>query len=181
MSKSDFEADCSRCFGLCCTALSFERGSQFAHDKLAGEPCQFLAEDFKCRIHAQREALGYEGCEAFDCLGAGQRASAIFAGESWRRDSSVARRLYASFSLLLRLQEMRQALETAAEMDLEPQLHLERQALLATITDQAESGREDVAEAASASLAEAKAFLRRLAPALAGGTSGVNGASSRAG
>ncbi len=168
MSKSDFEADCSRCFGLCCTALSFERGPQFAHDKLAGEPCQFLAQDFRCRIHAQREALGYDGCEAFDCLGAGQRASAIFAGKNWRREPSVERRLYASFSLLMRLQEMRQALETAADMEIGAELHEQRAMLLAQIADHAESGREDIAEAASATLAAAKAFLRRLAPALAG-------------
>ena len=31
------------------------------------------------------EQLGYGGCEAFDCLGAGQRASAIFAAQNWRR------------------------------------------------------------------------------------------------
>src|SRR5690606_33474470 len=36
-------ADCSKCFALCCTALSFERGSQFGHDKPAGQPCQYLA------------------------------------------------------------------------------------------------------------------------------------------
>ena len=181
MSNSVFEADCSHCFGLCCTALSFERGPQFAHDKLAGEPCQFLAADFRCRIHAQREDLGYDGCEAFDCLGAGQRASAMFAGDNWRRDASVARRLYASFSLLMRLQEMRQALETAAEMDLGPALHQERQALLAQIAEQAESGREDIADIASATLAEAKAFLRCLAPALSGQMTGANQVVGRAG
>ncbi|WIY52488.1 hypothetical protein O9Z70_13630 [Devosia sp. YIM 151766] len=167
-SLAPFEADCSRCFGLCCVALSFERGSQFGHDKAAGQPCHHLAEDFRCRIHERREALGYEGCEAFDCLGAGQRASAMFAGENWRRDASVARRLYASFSLLMRLQEMRQALETAADLEIGAVLQDERRALLARLAEQAESGREDVAETASATLAEAKAFLKRLAPTLAG-------------
>lgn len=166
MSVSPFQADCQSCFGLCCVALSFERGTQFGHDKVAGQPCQYLAEDFRCRIHAQREELGYEGCEAFDCLGAGQRASAQFAGQNWRRDPSVARRLYASFSLLLRLQEMRQALETAAELDLGNGLHAERRDILARIAAQAESGREDMAEVAAATLAEAKTFLRRLAPEL---------------
>lgn len=160
------KADCTKCFALCCTALSFERGTQFAHDKIAGQPCQYLETDFRCRIHAQREDLGYEGCEAFDCLGAGQRASALFAGENWRRDPAIARRLYASFSLLMRLQEMRQALETAAELALGDALHAERQALLDQLAGQAESGREDIAESASVTLAEAKLFLRRLAPAL---------------
>lgn len=167
MSDPIFEADCTRCFGLCCVALSFERGPQFGHDKIAGEPCQYLASDFRCRIHAQREALGYEGCEAFDCLGAGQRASAIFAGENWRRDPAVGRRLFASFSLLMRLQEMRQALETAADLELEAALHDERRILLDRIAAQAESGQEMVIATASSALAEAKAFLKRLAPEIA--------------
>jgi len=165
--KTDFSADCSKCFALCCTALSFQRGSQFGHDKLAGEPCQYLAGDFRCSIHARREQLGYDGCEAFDCLGAGQRASAIFAAENWRREPAIARRLYASFSLLLRIQEMRRALETAADLDLHPRLHEERLALLDTLTAQGESRREDIADEASRTLKECKVFLKRLASELA--------------
>ena len=161
-----FQAECRKCFGLCCTALSFERGGQFGHDKPAGQPCLYLADDFRCRIHARREELGYDGCEAFDCLGAGQRASARFAGENWRGDASVAQRLYAYFSLLMRLQEMRQALTTAAELDLEAGLHGERQVLLTRIAGLAESGDEAAGPAASMALADAKAFLRRLAAEL---------------
>jgi hypothetical protein len=161
-----FNPNCQKCFALCCTALSFERGTQFAHDKSAGVPCHYLAEDFSCTIHARREDLGYDGCEAFDCLGAGQRASAIFAGQNWRRDPAIARRLYASFSNLMRLQEMRQALETAADLDIEAVLHEERSGLLEALAELAEGGREDVGEAASQVLGECKAFLRRLAPHL---------------
>ncbi len=168
-NNQTFEAQCANCFALCCTALSFERGNQFAHDKPAGMPCQFLAEDFKCSIHARREDLGYDGCEAFDCLGAGQRASAIFATQNWRRDPSVARRLYASFSQLLRIQEMRQALETAAELDIEPNLHAERLALLDALAEQAESGREEMVHAAGETLKTCRAFLKRLAPVLGSG------------
>lgn len=165
--ETDFSADCSKCFALCCTALSFQRGSQFGHDKLAGEPCQYLAGDFRCKIHARREQLGYDGCEAFDCLGAGQRASAIFAGENWRRDPAIARRLYASFSLLLRIQEMRRALETAANLDLRADLHDERLELLGTLSAQGESRREDIADEASRTLKDCRAFLKRLASELA--------------
>ncbi|MBE7733011.1 hypothetical protein [Devosia faecipullorum] len=161
-----FQAECQKCFGLCCTALSFERGSQFGHDKPAGQPCLYLADDFRCRIHARREELGYDGCEAFDCLGAGQRASARFADENWRGDAGVARRLHGYFSLLMRLQEMRQALTTAAELDLGTGLHGERQVLLTRIAALAESGDEEAGEAAAMALADAKAFLRRLAPEL---------------
>ncbi|MFD1254308.1 hypothetical protein ACFQ30_15630, partial [Devosia equisanguinis] len=167
MNNDTFNAQCSACFALCCTALSFQRGTQFAHDKPAGQPCHNLAADFSCRIHARREELGYDGCEAFDCLGAGQRASAMFAGENWQRDASVARRLYASFSMLLRLQEMRQALTTAADLDLPPDLHNERQGLLDRLAELAESGREDLAGDSSTALAAAKTFLKRLANVIA--------------
>jgi hypothetical protein len=165
--ETDFSADCGKCFALCCTALSFERGRQFAHGKAAGQPCHHLANDFRCTIHARRDQLGYEGCGEFDCLGAGQRASAIFAGENWRRDPALARRLYASFSLLLRVQEMRRALVTAAELDIHPALHDERLALLDTLSAQGDSQREDIADEASRTLKECRAFLKRLASELA--------------
>jgi len=164
--NADFSAQCDKCFALCCTALAFSRGSQFAHDKAAGQPCHNLDAAFRCTIHARREELGYEGCEAFDCLGAGQRASAIFAGENWRRDPSIARRLYASFSLLLRVQEMRRALETAADLEIGRTLHERRLALLDTLNEQGESLREDISDEASATLKECRAFLKSLAPLL---------------
>ncbi|KFL29521.1 hypothetical protein JP75_20290 [Devosia riboflavina] len=160
--ETDFSADCGKCFALCCTALSFERGRQFGHDKAAGQPCHNLAGDFRCTIHARREELGYDGCEEFDCLGAGQRASAIFAAENWRRDPPIARRLYASFSLLLRLQEMRRALVTAAELDIGEDLHGERLALLEQLATQADSLREDIGEEASKLLKACREFLRQL-------------------
>ncbi len=167
MSEANFTADCSQCFGLCCTALSFERSNQFGHDKLGGEPCQYLQRDFRCRIHAQREALGYGGCEAFDCLGAGQRASAAFAGLNWQRDTGIARRLYARFSQLLLLQEMRQALETAATLDISPAQHAQRRGLLARLSQEADSASRDVTDTALAVLGEGKSFLRSLAATLA--------------
>lgn len=165
--ETDFSADCGKCFALCCTALAFDRGSQFGHDKAAGQPCHHLASDFRCSIHARREALGYDGCEEFDCLGAGQRASAIFAPENWRRDPAIARRLYASFSLLLRLQEMRRALVTAEELDIGDDLHKERTSLLATLALHADSYSEDIADQAGQTLKDCRAFLKRLKSALA--------------
>ena len=164
--ETDFSADCGKCFALCCTALSFERGRQFGHDKAAGQPCHHLGNDFRCTIHARREELGYDGCEEFDCLGAGQRASAIFAVENWRRDPAIARRLYASFSLLLRLQEMRRALVTAAELDIGEALHEERVGLLAEISKHADSRREDIGEEASRSLKACREYLRGLRSAI---------------
>ncbi|WP_140048977.1 hypothetical protein [Devosia lucknowensis] len=166
MDSITFSADCEKCFGLCCTALSFDRSDQFGHDKLGGEPCQFLERDFRCRIHARREDLGYSGCEAFDCMGAGQRASAAFASLNWRQDSAVSRRLYARFSQLLLLQEMRQALVTAGTLDLPDENHAQRRDILARIGAEADGMAPDVTIAARDVLAEGKAFLRSLAPGL---------------
>jgi len=160
-------ADCEKCFGLCCTALSFERSEQFGHDKLAGQPCQYLQADFRCRIHAKRDALGYGGCEAFDCLGAGQRASAAFAPLNWRGDAGIARRLYARFSQLLLLQEMRQALQTAAALELSPGQRERREHLLRQVAEEADGGAMDVTQAAQTVLADSKVFLRSLAQELA--------------
>ncbi|MBJ3786678.1 hypothetical protein [Devosia sediminis] len=158
-----FTADCEKCFGLCCTALSFERSSQFGHDKLGGEPCQYLASDFRCRIHERREDLGYGGCEAFDCMGAGQRVSAAFAPLNWRQDSGIARRLHARFSQLLALQELRQALETATRLDLPSDLHTRRLALLRDVAEDADSLTVDVTATGQAVLNEGRTFLRGLA------------------
>jgi hypothetical protein len=158
-----FSAECDKCFGLCCTALSFERSSQFGHDKLGGQPCQYLAADFRCTIHERREDLGYGGCEAFDCLGAGQRASAAFATTNWRGDSGTARRLYARFSQLLLLQEMRQALETARTLELDDDLHRQRIGLLDRFAIEADGMASDVTASAQTVLADGKTFLRGLA------------------
>lgn len=165
--KTSFAADCEKCFALCCTALSFERSQHFGHDKTSGQPCQYLAADFRCRIHARREDLGYGGCEAFDCMGAGQRASAAFAALNWRRDGAVARRLYARFSQLLLLQEMRQALATAETLDISAPEHARRADLLDRIGVEADGNATDVTSSAQAILAEGRAFLRSLAGSLA--------------
>lgn len=167
MDDVTFSADCEKCFGLCCTALSFERSSQFGHDKLGGQPCQYLAPDFRCRIHERLEDLGYGGCDAFDCMGAGQRASAAFAPLNWRGDTGVARRLYARFSQLLLLQELRQALVTAASLDIAPSAHEERRMLLARVSAEADSRASDVTTMAQDLLSEGKGFLRGLADSLA--------------
>ncbi|MEO6513011.1 MAG: pentapeptide repeat-containing protein [Nocardioides sp.] len=65
-------ADCSRCVGLCCVLLPFQRSADFAFDKAPGEPCRNLADDHRCRIHTSLLDEGMRGCVAYDCFGAGQ-------------------------------------------------------------------------------------------------------------
>ena len=68
----DLVADCSRCVGLCCVVLPFQRSVDFAFDKAPGEPCRHLAGDHRCTIHDRLLESGMRGCVAYDCFGAGQ-------------------------------------------------------------------------------------------------------------
>ncbi|WEK04679.1 MAG: hypothetical protein P0Y65_21330 [Candidatus Devosia phytovorans] len=163
MADADLQSDCSRCVGLCCIALAFSRPDGFGHDKMAGEPCYHLDAAFRCSIHERREDLGYDGCEAFDCLGAGQRATAVFATQNWRRDPAINRQLHARFSLLTKLQEMRQALIEADDLELTPSLDASRQTLLGRIVTLADGHENNIDRAADDVLAEANGFLRQLA------------------
>jgi hypothetical protein len=98
----ELEADCSRCFGLCCVALAFAASADFAIDKPAGEPCPHLDADFRCGIHAELRQRGFPGCTVFDCLGAGQQVSQTIyggdAGHDWVRNPTVAQEMFDVFA-----------------------------------------------------------------------------------
>ncbi len=49
--RDSFKADCSKCFGLCCTALHIVASSDFPINKPANTPCPNLQKDFRCKIH----------------------------------------------------------------------------------------------------------------------------------
>ena len=134
------KADCSACFGLCCSALRLERADGFGHDKPAGVPCHFLQQDYRCKIHPRRQDLGYEGCIDFDCLGAGQIASKQFAAQNWKQDTAVARQMFARFAELMQIQELRAALTDAGGLGLESEPEAARLALLHQLAIAAETG-----------------------------------------
>ena len=98
--------DCSRCFGLCCVALSFERGPLFAFDKPAGEPCPNLTQQGRCAVHERLAAAGMTGCARSDCLGAGQLATEMFAAVE-RCVPRNARVFGLAFARLVQIQTMR--------------------------------------------------------------------------
>ena len=104
---ASLRGDCSRCIGLCCVALAFDRGRLFALDKRAGEPCRHLTGDDACGIHERLEPEGFAGCASYDCRGAGQIVSGLFAGHSWRGDPATARLMFAAFARLRETQTMR--------------------------------------------------------------------------
>jgi hypothetical protein len=105
MSDAIFRGDCGRCAALCCHELSFDRGAQFAFDKPAGAPCRHL-DEHACAIHHRLAAAGMGGCAAYDCRGAGQLATAMFAGLDLTAPSTRRARAHA-FALLREIQALR--------------------------------------------------------------------------
>ena len=98
-------ADCSRCVGLCCAGPAFAASADFAIDKPAGQPCPNLRPDFRCGIHSRLRELGFPGCTAYDCFGAGQRVTAAFGDTNWR-DPNIAPRMFAAYGTARDLHEL---------------------------------------------------------------------------
>jgi len=110
VEQLDLRSDCSRCTGLCCVGLHLVRSADFAIDKPAGTPCPNLGDGFGCGIHARLRESGFPGCVAYDCLGAGQRATAAVRsahdGATWRDDPAAAHDAFASLPVLTQLHEL---------------------------------------------------------------------------
>ncbi|WP_285038690.1 pentapeptide repeat-containing protein [Plantibacter sp. lyk4-40-MEA-4] len=114
--RSALRANCADCFALCCTAFGFQRSTDFPIDKPVGTPCLNLADDFSCTIHESLRPRGFRGCTVFDCFGAGQLVSQeLFGGTSWRERPDTSAEMFATFSVVRQLQEMRWYLVGAAE------------------------------------------------------------------
>jgi uncharacterized protein YjbI with pentapeptide repeats len=101
------DADCERCFGLCCVAPAFSASADFAIDKEAGQPCPNLRSDFRCAIHERLRQEGFPGCAAYDCFGAGQKVAQVtFGGTDWRRAPQTAARMFEVFTIMRQLHEL---------------------------------------------------------------------------
>lgn len=112
-------ANCAECFGLCCVALSFERSTDFAINKSAGDPCVNLQPDFACGIHKRLRPSGFKGCTVFDCFGAGQKvAQTSYLGVSWRDSPSTQHEMFAVFPVMRNLHELLWYLSEAIELPL---------------------------------------------------------------
>jgi len=103
LTRTDLQADCGSCFGLCCVALTFSKSADFAIDKPAGEPCPNLDETFRCTIHSKLRPKGFQGCTVYDCFGAGQEISRR-AGQSWREQPG--QQMFAALPILRQLHEL---------------------------------------------------------------------------
>ena len=112
------KADCSACVALCCVVPPFDARQGFGFDKPAESPCHHLCADHRCGIHDALIPRGFEGCVAFDCLGAGQRLTALaterFGSADWRARPDVARWLFEVYPRLRQTQEWLARLSLAA-------------------------------------------------------------------
>lgn len=127
-------ADCSRCVGLCCVGLAFDRSPSFAFDKAAGTPCRHLTSEDRCRRHACLEAEGLGGCARYDCGGAGQQVSTdLFPGRSWREGPQIAREMLEAFRALREVVELRALLGAARRLPLGPRYGRTLTALVAAL------------------------------------------------
>ncbi len=118
MTPPSLRADCGRCAALCCVAYAFESSPQIALDKPAGVACPHL-DRTGCRIHARRTSEGFRGCVSYTCNGAGQYVtSVVFGGADWRDDATLTERMCSAFLAMVRVQECRLLLQTAASLPL---------------------------------------------------------------
>ncbi|MFI9360844.1 pentapeptide repeat-containing protein [Kitasatospora sp. NPDC053057] len=130
-APTPLQSDCGSCFGLCCVALPFAAGGDFAVNKAAGSPCRNLRTDFSCGIHARLRDSGFQGCTVYDCFGAGQRVSQVtFGGVSWREEPDTAKPMFDVFPIVRQLHELLWYLTEALTFAPARPLHAElRQAL----------------------------------------------------
>ncbi len=121
--RKSLTADCTKCFGLCCTALNIAASSDFAINKPAGAPCSHLQRDFRCRIHQNLRDKGFKGCTVFDCLGAGQKVSQVtFNGQSWQEYPEVSEKMFHVFPIMEQLFEMMAFISEALTYDVSQSL-----------------------------------------------------------
>ncbi len=121
--RENLQADCTKCFGLCCTALNVAASSDFAMNKGAGEPCLNLQPDYRCKIHSNLREKGFKGCTVFDCLGAGQRVSQdTFKGQDWREYPLVREKMFRVFPIMDQLYEMIAYIGEAMSYQISPSL-----------------------------------------------------------
>ena len=106
-SRSNLQAQCDRCFGLCCVAPAFSVSADFAIDKPAGRACPNLQADFRCGIHNRLRPQGFAGCTVYDCFGAGQQISQVtFGGRDWRDAPETATQMFDAFAVMRQLHEL---------------------------------------------------------------------------
>lgn len=126
--------DCGACAALCCMAFAFEPGEAFPLAKPAGAACPKLGPGDRCGVYDDRASLGFHGCIAFDCLGAGQRVTQeLFGGRHWRDDPALVGPMIDAFRALRQVHELLELVQVSGRLPLDPAQAAERAALLALL------------------------------------------------
>jgi uncharacterized protein YjbI with pentapeptide repeats len=126
--KSEINADCEKCFGLCCVALPYAKSADFAFDKEGGTPCRNLQGDYRCSIHKELRGKGFRGCTVYECFGAGQKVSQMtYQGKDWREHPSTAKEMFEVFPIMQQLHEMLRYLQEALGLEQARPIHEELQ------------------------------------------------------
>ncbi|WP_211747717.1 pentapeptide repeat-containing protein [Paenibacillus sp. Marseille-Q4541] len=134
--KSEIQADCDHCFGLCCVALPFGKSTDFAMNKEAGTPCSHLQADDRCSIHSKLREKGCKGCTVYECFGAGQKmTNYTYQGVHWREKKQTAEEMFLVFPVMQQLHEMMYYLLDALSREETASLHNQIQEYLSQ-TDQ---------------------------------------------
>lgn len=99
--------DCKNCSGLCCVSLYCTKTDGFPADKEAGIPCAYLNSDYGCNIHSKLSEKNYKGCIAYDCFGAGQRATQLcLTNGTWKTNPKQADIIFETFMTVFQLHQM---------------------------------------------------------------------------
>lgn len=131
--------DCKACAALCCVVFAFDRSESFGIDKAADEVCPNLDCSGSCRIFDDRSRLGFSGCIAYDCHGAGQKVTQeVFEGRSWRDDPGLMTRMGEALSILRQIHEKLQLLAAAEKLPLGKTERLELSGLQHQLAPQTE-------------------------------------------
>jgi hypothetical protein len=139
VASSPLTADCAKCCGLCCVAPAFDAEQGFGYGKPAHTPCANLRADDRCAIHHELRARGFPACAAFDCHGAGQRVTQLFAGQSWRSSPELARQMFTAYFRYRSLHELMFLLQLAIPKAAPPDA-TRLQDVIETIDDLCETG-----------------------------------------
>jgi uncharacterized protein YjbI with pentapeptide repeats len=103
----ELKIDCSKCSGLCCTALFFSKMDGFPEDKAAGKPCVNLQYDFRCKIHTELIKRKMKGCLGYDCFGAGQKVTqAIYHNSNWRTEPALSQQIFDVFLVTFQVHQI---------------------------------------------------------------------------
>ena len=153
-------SDCAKCAALCCVAYPSDDMPGFAASKRSGEPCPRLAPCGTCTIYEDRERLGFGGCIAYDCFGAGQFVTQALSHSGAQPGRTVATQAMIDRFLLVRPAfDLLRLAQRLADDDLPPERESRRVSIVRSLEDALLTGDPAIVEHV---LLPAKAALRDL-------------------